>query len=199
MLLVTDLTGIWFEVSEQYKKLTEEFLKKHGAKRMASWSNYAKPARTGKISYEEALRLWFKECGIEERNIVKKFFEFENRVLKDVLIFKGKEVLEELSGKIRIIGLTDAPKPREEIVKILKTGGTDKYFHDVFSSHDIKAEKPEAFEIIRKKFGEFVFLGHEDDEILGARKLGIKTIGLRNGNADIVIQELRDLLKIFLC
>jgi len=197
MFLVSDLTGICFEAKPEYKKLLEEFLKKHGAKRIGKWSKHSKLARIGKISYTEALKLWFKDCGIEDEGIVEKFFEFENSVLRKVLIFKGKEVLKEISKKIKIIGLTDAPKPKEQIIKVLRIGGIDSYFYDAISSHDIKMEKPESFKFVLEKFGKFIFLGHDDDEILGAKKLGIKTIGLKNKNADIIINDLNELIEVF--
>ena len=44
----------------------------------------------------------------------------------------------------------------------------------------MKKEKPEALEVIKQKYGDFIFLGHEDDEIVGAKMLGIVTIGLNN-------------------
>jgi len=82
-------------------------------------------------------------------------------------------------------------------MKILKIGGIDKYFYDIITSYDIKMEKPESFKYVLEKYGNFIFLGHEDDEIIGAKNLGIKTIGFKNKNADIKIEKLNELLEIF--
>jgi len=197
MILVSDLTGIWFEPKRKYKKFIQEFLKRHGAKNNGDWGKYAKLARVGKIDYEEALKLWFKDCGIEDENVVKEFIEEQDKVLKETLKFRGKRVLKKLSKIVKIVGLTDSPYTKEKVLKILEIGGIDKYFHDIISSYDIKMEKPEAFKYVLEKYGNFIFLGHDDDEIIGAKSLGIKTIGLKNENADIVIKDLNELPKVF--
>ena len=40
------------------------------------------------------------------------------------------------------------------------------------------------------------FLGHDDDEIIGAKKFGFLTIGLKNKNADIYISKIEELSNI---
>lgn len=197
MILVSDLTGIWFEPKRKYKKFIQDFLKRHGAKSNGDWNKYAKLARVGKLEYEEALKLWLRDCGIEDENAVKEFIEEQDKILKDVLKFRGKRVLKKLSKIVKIVGLTDSPFTKEKIIKILEIGRIEKYFYDVISSRDIQMEKPEAFKYVIEKYGNFIFLGHDDDEIIGAKNLGIKTIGLKNKNADIVIENLNELIKIF--
>ncbi len=197
MYLVTDLTGIWFRIKSKYGKLIKKFLKENGAVKEAEWKKYSKKARIGKISYKEALTLWLRDCGIKNvKTVARKFISFENKIWKNVLIFYGKDVLKFISKKVKIIALTDSPHSAKWVRKILKIGKIDKYFYKVYSSHDLKMEKPKSFKYLLKKFGNFVFLGHDDDEILGAKKLGIKTIGLKNENADIVIKSLKELKKL---
>jgi len=197
IVLVTDLTGIWFKRNRKYIKFIQNFLESHGAKSVGDWSKYAKLARVGKLEYEEALKLWLKDCGIENENAVKEFIEEEEKILKASLKFRGKRVLKKLSKIVKIVGLTDSLFTKEKVVKFLEIGGIDKYFHDVITSYDIKMEKPESFKYVLEKYGNFIFFGHDDDEIIGAKNLGIKTIGLKNNNADIVIENLSDLVKIF--
>ena len=196
MYLVSDLTGIWFEIKPIYSKAVKNFLKTSGASKIANWEKYAKLARRGKITYEEALSYWLRECGIKGKDVVRKFISFENKLLKRALIFRGEKILKVLSERIKIIGLTDSPHSANRIRKILKIGKIEKYFHAILTSHDIGMEKPIAFKYVLNKFGNFIFLGHEDDEIEGAKKLGIVTIGLKNRKADFTIETLQELIPL---
>jgi len=197
IVLVTDLTGIWFKRNRKYEKFVQSFLERHGAKSIGDWSKYSKLARVGKLEYEEALRLWLKDCGIEDENAVKEFIEEENKILKNSLKFMGKRVLKKLSKIVKIVGVTDSPFTKEKVMKFLEIGRIDKYFYDIITSYDIKMEKPESFKYVLEKFGNFIFLGHDDDEIIGAKIFGIRTIGLKNNNAEITIENLNELVGIF--
>ena len=138
-----------------------------------------------------------KECGIKKiKSAEKEFREKEEEELANLLSFNGKETLRRLAKKVKIIAFTDSPRTSQEIRKILKIGKMDKYFYKIISSHDIKEEKPKAFVHIKQKYKNFIFLGHENDEIIGAKKLGILTIGLNNYNAHYTIKNLYELEKI---
>ena len=97
---------------------------------------------------------------------------------------------------VKIIGITDSIKPSKLKKEELKVLGILKYFDKVYSSHDLKCEKPEAFKYLKHLTNKSVFLGHDDDEILGAMRFGFLTIGLNNQKADIFIKSLNQLPQI---
>ena len=97
MILVTDVTDIWIKPKKSYTTFVKNFLKKWKAKRETTWSNYSKLARVGKITYNEALRLWLKDCGIKNvERARKEFRKMEEEKLKKLLSFNNKEELERL-------------------------------------------------------------------------------------------------------
>jgi FMN phosphatase YigB (HAD superfamily) len=112
----------------------------------------------------------------------------------------AKNVLKRLKKRrIKIIVISDSVNESCYLKIILEKIGLLKYFDIVLTSHDLGAEKPKAFEYftyLKEKY-EVYFLGHDDDEIIGAKKYGFKTIGLKNKNADIFIKNINELLKIF--
>jgi len=62
-------------------------------------------------------------------------------------------------------------KPSKLKKEELKVLGISKYFDKIYSSHDLKCEKPEAFKHFKNLVDKAVFLGHDDDEILGAMRI----------------------------
>ena len=88
------------------------------------------------------------------------------------------------------------PNKFKEMVNQLKTLGILKYFDKIYSSHDLMCEKPESFKYFKHLKNKAVFLGHDDDEILGAMRFGFLTIGLKNNKANIFIKSLNQLPQI---
>jgi FMN phosphatase YigB (HAD superfamily) len=108
----------------------------------------------------------------------------------------AKNVLRKLKKMgIKIIGITDAIKPSRLKKEELKVLGISKYFDKIYSSHDLKCEKPEAFKHFKNLVDRAVFLGHDDDEVLGAMSYGFLTIGLKNKRANITMKSLNRLAE----
>lgn len=208
LVLITDITGIWVLKSDKgYENLLKKFCKKyniHFKKALKLGSNlltrYRKLVRIGKIDYYEFEEMFFKM--IDKKNYKKLAreyikFEIENCKMFLKLNENAKDVLRKIKKmNIKIVGVTDSIKPSKLKKEELKTLGISKYFDKIYSSHDLKCEKPEAFKYFKNLVNKAVFLGHDDDEILGAMRFGFLTISLKNNKANIFIKSLNELPQI---
>jgi epoxide hydrolase-like predicted phosphatase len=91
------------------------------------------------------------------------------------------ELLNELKKNYRIVALTNT-NVTHAIVWEKKYAATLKHFEKVFSSHEIRARKPEqkAFQIVLDYLSllpqETIFLDDKKKHVEGAENLGIKTV-----------------------
>jgi FMN phosphatase YigB (HAD superfamily) len=207
-ILLTDLLGIWILKNDKgYKKLLEKFCKEHNLNfenfyktREEFLSKYRKLVRIGKINYYEFEEKLFKQ--IDKKNYKKLTREYIKFEIKNCKMFlkldkNAKDVLRKLKKMgVKIIGITDAIKPSKLKKEELKVLGILKYFDKVYSSYNLKCEKPEAFKYFKNLVNKAVFLGHDDDEILGAMEFGFLTIGLKNKKANIIIKSLNKLPQV---
>jgi FMN phosphatase YigB (HAD superfamily) len=207
-ILLTDLVGIWILKNDKgYENLLKKFCKEYDLNfevlyktREEFLSKYRKLVRVGKINYYEFEEKIFKQ--IDKKNYKKLAREYIKFEIKNCKMFlklnkNAKNVLRELKRiGIKIIGITDAIKPNKLKKEELKILGILKYFDKIYSSHDLKCEKPEAFKHFKNLVDRAVFLGHDDDEILGAMSYGFLTIGLKNERANIMIKSLNQLAEI---
>jgi len=208
LILLTDILGIWVLNSNKgYKNLLKIFCKKHNIEfkkvlkiRGKFFRKYRKLARVGKISYHEFEEMFFKLIDKKKyKKLAREYIKFEiencNMFLK--LNKNAKEVLKKIKKMyIKIIGITDSIKPSKLKREEIKTLGILGYFDKIYSSHDLKCEKPEAFKHFKNLVSRAVFLGHDDDEILGGMSFGFLTIGLKNKKANILIKSLNQLPEI---
>ena len=131
------------------------------------------------------------------------------------LIEDADDILDELKKTYRLCLITNTSTSGEEDVrKALREFGIEKYFEVVVSSVDVQSKKPdskiflEALNKLRLKSSEVVMVGNRiDTDILGANKLGIKSIHYQwndkyssrldtsYAKPDATIQCLRDLPK----
>jgi FMN phosphatase YigB (HAD superfamily) len=201
-ILISDLDGIWIKTKH---KFFEEINKKLTGRKIENekLSNSKKLARVGKISsfrmgyliYQE---MWFKNF-IELRTRFRKLEIKNSKKIYKVCPY-AKEVLRKLKRKkIKIFVLSDSPNEGCYLKIILNKIGLLRYFDEVFTSHDLGMEKPAAFKCFTflKDSYKVYFLGHDDDEIIVAKKFGFITIGLKNKSADIVISNIKDLTNVF--
>jgi len=79
----------------------------------------------------------------------------------------------------------------------------DEHYDEVFLSNSMGYAKPHprAYEIVLSRFKakphETLFVGHDEDEIEGAKRLGIRTISFKGcRGADFYIEDLREVLSI---
>jgi FMN phosphatase YigB (HAD superfamily) len=204
-ILLTDLVGIWILKNDRgYENLLKKFCKEYELSfevlyktREEFLSKYRKLVRIGKINYYEFEEKLFKQ--IDKKNYKKLAREYIKFEIKNCKMFlkldkNAKDALRKLKKMgIKIIGITDAIKPSKLKKEELKVLGILKYFYKVYSSHNLKCEKPEAFKYFKNLVNKAVFLGHDDDEILGAMEFGFLTIGVKNKKANIIIKSLNKL------
>ena len=207
-ILLTDLVGIWILKNDKgYENLLKKFCKEYDLNfevlyktREEFLSKYRKLVRVGKINYYEFEEKLFKQ--IDKKNYKKLAREYIKFEIKNCKMFlkldkNAKNVLRKLKRiGIKIIGITDAIKPSKLKKEELKILGILKYFDKIYSSHDLKCEKPEAFKHFKNLVDKAVFLGHDDDEILGATEFGFLTIGLKNKKANTMIRSLKQLVEV---
>jgi len=202
-ILISDLTGIWIEKNEKIlNKINEKIIGKIEINEK-EWKKLKRFARIGKISSFQLGAIFYKKLGF--KNFIELRLKFREMELKNARkIFKvvknAKSVLKKLKKKrIKIIIISDSINESCYLKTILKKIGLLKYFDIVLTSHDLGVEKPKAlkyFTYLKEKY-EVYFLGHDNDEIIGAKNYGFKTIGLKNKSADIFIKNITELLKIF--
>ena len=116
------------------------------------------------------------------------------------------ETLKKLKQKrIKIIFLTDTIQSPAKVNSRLKALGVLDYADKVICSSEIGTYKPhkEAYDVAVRAIGvkrlEAIFVGHAKDELEGAHKAGLKTIGynLDNGaKADYYAENFSDILSI---
>jgi len=201
-ILISDLDGIWIKTNH---KIFEEINKKLTNKKIdeSELIKLKKLAGVGKLSSFKMGYLIYRKMGFE--NFIKLRVNFRRLEIKNAnKIYKvlphSKEVLNKLKRKkLKIIILTDSPNESCYLKLLLGKIGLLKYFEEVFSSHDLGMEKPHGFKCFTflKNQYDVYFLGHDDDEIIGAKKYKFKTIGLKNSNADIIIRNIKELTEIF--
>src|SRR3989344_1390135 len=195
-LIIFDAGDILFDSGmRHFNKMYYNFLKKHKKEHMFDktgqlWTNISEKARTGKISQFEANRRIFSLVGIHPK-YVKDVLALDRKLLFKIKLYRG--VLNALK-RLRMSGyklaiLTDVVWPKN-LLKIF-FGGLKLTTHIdyIFASNEIGYSKPHkrSYHAVMKYFhatpSETVFVGHSKDEILGARRLGIKTVKLWNEKA----------------
>ena len=207
LTILTDIDGIWIHSDhKKYIELSDKFLSMHKLDRNKIeiadnfFNKFCNYARVGLIDYRNLIEIYFKIIDPKRyKKLSKEYMKFERKIIKKYL-FPNKYALTTLRKlkklRIKVIGVSDYIKPskiREEELKILKIG---KYFDKVYTSHDLGCEKPKAFDIFTKFNRKTIFIGHDNDELIGAKRCGFFVIGLNNKHADINIKSLKNLPKI---
>ncbi len=208
LTVITDLEGIWIKNDKKsYIELTDKFfLEKNISLKIVErvdkfiFPKILKAGRRGEISYKKVIEKYFKE--ISPRNYKKlsrEFINFENRIIKRYmkLCKNAKAVLSKLKQyPVFLICLSDTMYSIKKLRAILKTLGINEMFDKVYTSNYLKCEKPEAFKKLKLNINKKpVFIGHDQDELQGAKKYGFITVGL-NSKADYVINSITEIPKI---
>ena len=205
LILLTDIDGVWINSNVGiYRKLSDDFLSKNKINKTKIkiadefFKEFKKYARVGLIRYKNIIEIYFKIVDNKRyKKLSKEYIKFEKRIIKRYLSPKknAKTILKELKRITRIIGVSDYIKPSRVRKEELKQLGLLKYFDKIYTSHDLHCEKPESFKLSSKN-RKIIFVGHDNDEIIGAKNNGFLTIGLKNKHADIKINSLKELPKI---
>jgi len=198
---------------EKYNLFIKGFLKKHEVssklieKQNKIWKSIEYKALEGKISQRKANEIWIKKLGLSKK-LAKDFvtgdFEFWKRYVE------SKSEIKKTLRKLRSMGyklavLSNDVRQSLSKKKILSFVNIDKYLDGIYTSHSIKHAKPEkeAYLYIVKRFrtkpSKTIFVGHEDYELRGAKRAGLKVVCFRKKScsfADFHIKNFPKILQI---
>jgi FMN phosphatase YigB (HAD superfamily) len=209
-LIIFDSGGVLHDGSQEIvDEAVKRFLEKHGVSdfhesERVVWPRFEKLASVGKISTREAHEGWLEGSGLPE----SLADEWEEIIRRDVWgRFRRTPGINALLSKLKseyiLVVLSDTIESKQETIDKLKVVGVNHTaFAEIFTSHDLGARKPSrrAFSPVLRKFkvnpDEGLFIGDSCDELEGAKKIGITTIGFKCEGGDFTIKKLNEINKI---
>jgi HAD superfamily hydrolase (TIGR01549 family) len=213
-LVVFDAGGVLFDFEEGFDWFLDELRKmfeRNGAKFGEDGEDFWEDrevrhaVESGKITLREARIKHLRMFGLDE-NLIEEYEDIDRKsFLKFRIIEEStRSVLEMMKNQgYKISVLSDSTHGREDMELKLESVGLGSLFDFVVSSADIRHRKPdmEAYMYVLNHFGlepgEAVFVAHDEDEISGARKLGIKTISYRgHESGDFIVRKFTDILSV---
>ena len=208
-LIIFDAGGVLYTGSMKIvDEAVREFLKKHGIhdfkKSDKIWSKVEKLASIGKISAKKAQERWLEGVGLS-KDLVDEWAEIDKKEIwkKFKRTPKINKILETLKKNYILVVLTDTIDNKQEKIEKMKILGINhKIFDEIYTSHDLGTYKPnkKAFQTVLKKSKlkpkEAVFISDACDELKGAKKIGLLTIGLNCDGGDYNIRRVGEILKI---
>ena len=208
-LIIFDAGGVLYIGSEEIvDEAVKRFLEKHGVydlkKSDKIWSKIEKLAFIGKISVREAHERWLE--GVElSTDLVSEWAKVDrDEIWGRFSRTPGiNRLLKKLKKEYVLVVLSDTIDSKlEKIEKLKMLGINHKIFDEIFTSHDLGACKPskKAFLAVLKKFNvkpkEAVFVSDSCDELKGAKKIGLVTVGFRCGCGDHNIKRMDEITRI---
>jgi FMN phosphatase YigB (HAD superfamily) len=208
-LVIFDAGGVLYTGSQRIiEKAVRGFLTKHGVndfdKSDEIWSRIDKLVTVGKITLKEAQERWLEALrlhkdlldewtGVDKKEIWGRFRRTPgiNRLLVKL---KKKYTLAVLSDTI-----ASKSKKIEEMEIV---GVNQRVFDEIFTSHDLGVCKPskKAFHSVLERFGfdphEAVFVSDASDELKGAKRIGLVTVGFNCNGGDYRIGKLEEISSI---
>jgi HAD superfamily hydrolase (TIGR01509 family) len=208
-LVIFDAGGVLYTGNMKIvDNAVRKFLKKHGIndfkKSHKVWSKNEKLASIGKISAREAHERWLEGLGLS-RDLIDEWAEIDKKEIlsKFRRTPRINKLLQKLKKEYILVVLSDSIfSKHEKIEKMQILGINHKIFDEIYTSHDLGTYKPskKAFHTILKKFNakpkEAAFISDACDELEGAKKIGLLTIGLNCDGGDYNIRRLHEILKI---
>jgi epoxide hydrolase-like predicted phosphatase len=191
-LIIFDGEGVLYSAKETvriFEREYDEFLRKFGVsleEQAKLWFKFYPKTVTGKISLREANKKIFKKLGIPTSKVNEWLKQDKINWLKHTKLNKEvKKLLSKLRKKgIKVAILSDTVHPLKWRLELFKKFGLvkGKHYDKLFLSNLIGYEKPhpKAYLTVLNRFKvkpeEAIFVGHDKEEMEGAKKLGIKTI-----------------------
>jgi HAD superfamily hydrolase (TIGR01509 family) len=208
-LIIFDAGGVLYQGSQRIvDKAIKKFLKKNGVndlnKSNKVWSKIEKLVTTGKITLREAHEKWLEDIGLP-KTLADEWAEVDKKEIWGK--FKKtpgiNKLLKNLKKKYILTVLTDTIENKQEKIEKMKIVGVNpKFFNEIFTSHDLGTCKPtkKAFNAPLEKFNvkpkETLFIGDACDELKGAKKIGLATIGFNSRCGDYDAKTLDEIPKI---
>jgi putative hydrolase of the HAD superfamily len=195
-LIILNGEGILYtgkKAKEIFEKEYDKFLKNFGVsfkEQEKLWLKLYPKISSGKISLREANKIVYKKLGIPVSKVDEWLRKDKEINLKHIKLLKGvkKTLLKIKSKGIKIAILSDTVHPLRWRLELFKKLGLKKgkHYDKLFLSHLIGYEKPhpkayiKVLEYFKVKPEETLFVGHDREEIEGAKKVGIKTISWKD-------------------
>ena len=212
-LVIFDGEGVIYNAKRTAKIFEneyEKFLKRFGTsldEQGKFWFRLRPKVERGKISLRKANEIIHKKLGIPKSKVDEWLKKDKEICLKFSKLNKdAKRVLTTLKKKnLKIAILSDTVHPLRWKLALFKKFGLKKgkHYDKLFLSNEIGYAKPErkayltVINYFKVKPSETVFVGHDKEEIEGAKRAGIKTVGIeKESKADYIIKNLKELMKI---
>jgi HAD superfamily hydrolase (TIGR01549 family) len=211
-LLIFDVNGVLYsrdEMNRYFISWYSAFLKRHGKRDKRAvyrtWDVLAPKVKRGKMTLREARKEHLTILGIDGKHLEEYDLvdETSSRLAKPIDSTEV-ETLRKLKEKgYKLAALSDSLHPSSRVEKTLELAGLGNIFDKVFVSAETGHPKPEkeAYELVLWSFGvkpeETVFVGHDDDEMYGARDLKIIAVSYRESRkGDFLINRFSELLAL---
>ena len=194
-LVVFDGGGVLYDankVDKVFFKEYDKFLKRFGSsveEQRKIFDKLRPKLARGRISLREANKIIFRKLGVPVSALDEWLRKDLSISLKYVKVnSKARQILLALKKRgMKVTILSDTVHPFAWRVKLLKKLGIlkGKHYDKLFLSSIIGYEKPErgAYITVLKWFKvkpeEAVFVGHDKEEIEGARKVGMKVASIK--------------------
>ena len=209
-LLIFDYNGIISDFPEEkWHHDMRLFMKKYGIdykKQEILWNKIKSSVFEGKISLNKAQSRILGKLGMNN-NLIRRWKEMDFRLIENYSKLRPfvKTTIKILKKKYKIAILSDAVHKRRVKRETLRKNKIDKLFDEIFCSCDIGFKKPQrkayftVLNYFKVKPSEVIFIGHDKDELEGARKFKIKTIAInwkKETKSDFYAKSFLDIPKI---
>ena len=179
---------------------------------VTEWEGLLTDVYRGRADYWERFRALLDLCGVPEGDRAQVERDARARgvaVQVNRRPFPGvPQTLAALrDAGVRLVALSDSERPANGVRRTLDQLGIDRYFDAVVSSQDIGHVKPEpeafaaALDAAGSTAEQSAFVGHDEDELAGARSAGLHVIAFnaRDGvTCDVRLAEFAELASLTL-
>ncbi len=191
----------------EYRRLFKELGLKNKAVPEVEKEHYRRQASIGLITFEQYKQKVLQMLGITEPAQIARGIQIAQEEHENVHYFRGvRNTLKSLKNKRLYLGVvTDTAHPLYVKIRKLEGGGFGDLWDSIISSREVGVQKPDAviYELALKQLGiraeQAVFVGHNADELKGARDIGMKTIAFNQepgARADHYIRKFSDLIDL---
>lgn len=214
--LVFDMGDVLFDATDWRRRLLQVLQRMglHAGYRslFELWDrDYLDAVHRGERDYAEAFVAFLRHAGLtngQVDEVVAVSQQIKRQCEAEVRPFPGvRETLERLRSRgLRMAVLSDSESPATAIAARLQKLGLGDFFATVVSSVDLRRTKPHplgyltAVERLGLRPDQAAFVGHDADELIGARRCGLRTIAFnyeRGASADCRIARFPDLFLPF--
>jgi putative hydrolase of the HAD superfamily len=187
------------------------FIKNHGqncsAVTEAEINLLRHQAFTGQLTFKEYKIAILKLYGITDPRLLEQGLQKAFREKDKVLYFSNTlDTLKALKDRNYYLGIvTDTTQPLHLKIEKLERGGFGHLWDSIIPSNEVGVQKPDSriYHMALKQLGiqpeQALFVGHNSNELQGARKTGLKTVAFNydhDAQADFYIQDFSELANL---